>query len=141
MIDDKTLDHEDARAAIEAIYAELKRRGKLAVIAVVDSHGETLALLRMSGALLSSVSVSTNKALTAARLNRPSAAVGARVRDREAGIDVAYYGDPRIVGFGGGFPCVVDGRAVGGIGVSGLTDAEDEELCRIGLAAIAARRA
>lgn len=64
----RTLGDEDARAAIEAIRLEALRRGKPAVIAVCDSHGETIALLRMNGAAYGSVAVSQNKAFTAARL-------------------------------------------------------------------------
>ena len=34
---------------IEAIRSELLRRGKAAVIAVADAHGELIALLRLDG--------------------------------------------------------------------------------------------
>jgi glc operon protein GlcG len=141
MRNEPTLDHEDARAAIDAIAAELARRGKTAVIVVVDSHGETLGLLRMSGAALSSIGVATNKAFTAARLRRPSGAVGKRVRDPENGFDISYYGDPRYVGWGGGFPVEKDGQVLGAVAISGLPEAEDEELARMGVAAILARAA
>jgi glc operon protein GlcG len=73
----KTLGDEDARIAIEAIRIELVRRGKSAVIAVVDAHGETIGLLRMNGSALSSVDVAINKAFTAARLRRPAEPSGA----------------------------------------------------------------
>jgi glc operon protein GlcG len=131
-----TLCDEDAMRAIAAIKAELDRLGKKGVIAVVDAHGETLALLRMHGAALSSVTVATNKAFTAARLRRPSAEVGKRVRHPENGIDISYYGDPRYIGFGGALPVVVDGAVVGAVAVSGLTDKEDEDLSAMGIAAI-----
>lgn len=131
-----TLSDEDARIAIEAIRQELVSRAKTGVIAIVDAHGETLALLRMSGAPLSSINVASNKAYSAARLRRPSAEVGRRVRDPEHGIDIAYYSDPRYVGFGGGLPVTVDGQVVGAVAVSGLSDAEDEDLSSIGIAAI-----
>jgi glc operon protein GlcG len=131
-----TLGDEDARAAIETIRAELVARGKTAVIAVVDAHGETIALLRMRGAPLSSVNVALNKAYSAARLRRPSGETGRRARHPETGFDIAYYGDPRYVGWGGGLPVAVEGQVVGAVAVSGLTDAEDEELSALGIAAI-----
>jgi len=134
-----TLDHNDARAAIDAISRELDKRGKAAVIAVVDSHGETLAVLRYSGAALSSVAVATNKAYTAVRLRRPSGLVGKRSRDPEHGFDISYYGDPRYVGWGGGFPVEKDGQFLGAVAISGLPEAEDEELAKTGIAAIEAR--
>jgi glc operon protein GlcG len=133
-----TLDHDDARAAIEAIREELVRRGKLGVIAVADAHGETLGLLRMSGAALSSIAVATNKAFTAARLRRPSRAIGRNARHPDTGFDIGFYGDPRYVGWGGGLPVVVAGAVAGAVAVSGLSQDEDEELAALGVAAIEA---
>ena len=46
---------------------ELLRRGKAAVIAVADAHGELIALLRLDGTPLPSILIATNKAWTAAR--------------------------------------------------------------------------
>ena len=48
---------------------------------------------------------------------------------------MAYYGDPRIVGWGGGVPVIVNGTVVGSVAVSGLTQEEDAELAAIGAAA------
>lgn len=132
----KTLCDIDAAIAVDAIRNALKARGKAAVIAVADAHGEALALLRMQGAALSSVTVATNKAFSSARLRRASREVGQRSRDPQTGFDISYYGDPRYVGWGGGLPVIVDGEVVGAVAVSGLTDAEDEELSAIGIAAI-----
>jgi glc operon protein GlcG len=134
-----TLDDADAQAALDAIRAELARRGKIAVIAIADAHGELLALLRQSGAALSSIAVATNKAFTAARLKRPSRTIGTNARHPETGFDMAYYGDPRYVGWGGGLPVVVAGAVAGAVAVSGLTQDEDEELAAIGVAAILGR--
>jgi glc operon protein GlcG len=134
----KTLSDADARVALDAMRATLADRGKTAVLAVADDHGEPIALLRMDGAPLSSVAVATNKAFSAARLRRPSGETGRRVRHPETGFDIAYYGDPRYVGWGGGLPVMVDGEVAGAVAVSGLTDAEDEEIAAIGIAAILA---
>lgn len=131
-----TLGDHEARVAIDAIRSALLARGKTAVIAVVDAHGETIALLRMDGAPLSSVNVALNKAYSAARLRRPSGETGRRVRHAETGFDIAYYGDPRYVGWGGGLPVLVEGQVVGAVAVSGLTDAEDEDLSALGIAAL-----
>lgn len=134
----KTLSDADARVALDAMRAALADRGKTAVLAVADDHGEPIALLRLDGAPLSSVTVATNKAFSAARLRRPSGETGRRVRHPETGFDIAYYGDHRYVGWGGGLPVLVDGAVAGAVAVSGLTDAEDEEIAAIGIAAILA---
>ena len=131
-----TLTDTDASLAIAAVRAELLKRGKTGTIAVTDAHGEVIALLRMTGTALNSMTVATNKAFTAARLRRASVELGRAVRHPENGYDIAYFGDNRYVGFAGGQPIFVDGAVVGAIGVSGLTQAEDDELALIGVAAI-----
>lgn len=128
--------HAEALAAVDAIRGELAKRGKPAVIAVADAHGELVALLRTDGAPLSSIAVATNKAFTAARLRRTTREHGARIRER--GVDIAYYGDPRYVGFGGGVPVRVGDEVVGAVAVSGLSDEEDEELAAVGARIVAA---
>ena len=135
-----TLGDDDARTAVETIRAELARLGKAAVIAVADAHGETICLLRMDGAALSSIAVAANKAFTAARLRRPSRVIGRNVRNAETGFDISYYGDQRYVGWAGGLPVVIDERVVGAVAVSGLAEDEDEDLARLGIAAIMAHR-
>jgi glc operon protein GlcG len=124
--------HAVALAAIAAVRDAVEARGKTAAIAVADSHGELVAFVRMDGTLLSSGPLAVNKAFTAARLNRPTRVLGETLRAR--GTDVAFYGDPRYVGFGGGMPAVVDGRVIGGVGVSGLSDDDDEALAALGVA-------
>jgi glc operon protein GlcG len=133
-----TLGHADARKAIDAIAAELERRGKAAVIAVVDSHGELIALLRADGAPLPSILIAQNKAWTAARERKPSGEIGRKSRDPERGFDMAFFGDPRYIGWGGGIPVVVDAQVVGAVAVSGLPEAEDVELAILGVSAITA---
>src|SRR5512141_1235074 len=131
------LGHDDALAAIDAIRTEVLRRGRTAVIAVADAHGELMALLRLDGAPLSSVTVASNKAWTAARLRRPTREVLATLHAK--GTDIAFYGDPRYTGFGGGLPVLVGKTVVGAVAVSGLSDEEDEALAALGIAAMLAR--
>ena len=136
MRNEPTLGHDEVIAAVDAIRAEIAKRGRTAVIAVADAHGELLALLRLDGAPLSSIAVAGNKAFTAARLRRPTREVGAQLRER--GTDIAFYGDSRYLGFGGGLPVRIGGTVVGAVAVSGLSDAEDEELAAMGVAILAA---
>ena len=138
MIQIPSLGHAEAQKALEVIQAELRKRGQAAVITVADSHGELIALLRMDGAPLPSIQIATNKAYTAARERRPSREIGRAVRDPEHGFDIAYYGDPKMVGWGGGIPVVVAGVVVGAVGVSGLPQEVDMELAQLGVEAIQA---
>jgi glc operon protein GlcG len=128
----------EAQKAIEVIKTEMLKRGKAAVIAVADEHGELIALLRVDGAPFTSIQIATNKAYTAARERKASREIGQASRDPEKGFDIAYYGDPKILGWGGGLPVVLEGVVVGAVGVSGLPEAEDIELAQKGVAAILA---
>jgi glc operon protein GlcG len=131
-----TIGHTEAQRAIEVLHAELLKRGKAAVIAVVDSHGELIALLRLDCAPLPSIQIAANKAWTAAREGKPTHEIGQKVRDPLKGFDIAYYGDPKMVGWGGGMPIFVNGVVVGAVGVSGLPQQEDMELAQEGVEAI-----
>jgi glc operon protein GlcG len=136
-----SLGHADAQRAIEAIQQELVRRGKAAVIAVTDAHGELIALLRVDGAPQPSILNASNKAWTAARERKPSKELGQAARDPKDGFDMAYFGDRRYIGWGGGLPVRVNGEVIGAVGVSGLPEAEDMELAQIGVAAITGEEA
>jgi len=131
-----SLGHAEAQQAIVAVQNELTRRGKAAVIAVADAHGELIALLRIDGAPLPSIVIATNKAWTAARERKPTRELGQAARDAVNGFDMAYYGDSRYIGWGGGMPVRINGRVAGAVAVSGLPEQEDMELVALGVAAI-----
>lgn len=126
----------DAERALAIIQAELEARDKAAVLAVADAHGELIALRRMDGAPLASIVIATNKAWTAARERKPTREIGQAARHPQDGFDLAYYGDSRYIGWGGGVPVVLAGAVVGAVAVSGLSEAEDMELAKMGIAAL-----
>jgi glc operon protein GlcG len=134
------LDRADAELAILTVRDALLAEGRAAVVAVADAHGDLLALLRLDGAPVASVAIATNKAWTAAREGIPTRAIGRRIRSAEDGYDIAYHGDPKYVGWGGGLP-VRDrwGVVSGAVAVSGLPEDEDERFAALGVAAIEGR--
>ena len=131
-----TIDYAEARRAIDRIVEKAAQMQKNIAVAVTDSHGELIAFARMDGVPLPSVTIAMNKAFTAARSRRPSQEVGERVRHPEKGYDIAYYGDPRFVGWGGGIPVWKDGEVAGAVAVSGLSADEDAGLAKLGVEAI-----
>ena len=124
----KTIDYAEARRIVDAVVAEASKTSRSAVVAVADTHGELIALARMDGAPLSSIAIAANKAWTAARERKTTQEIGERVRHPEKGFDIAYFGDPRFVGWGGGVPVWRDGEVVGAIAVSGLPQEDDIRL-------------
>ena len=131
------LAHRDVIAALEAIRGAVEAKGRTAAIAIADAHGELLAFVRCDGVLIASGALAINKAFTAARLDRPTRVLGETLRAR--GTDVAFYGDARYVGFGGGLPVHINGVVAGAVAVSGLSDDEDEALAALGVALLEGR--
>jgi glc operon protein GlcG len=136
MRNEPTLTDVEAQAAINAVRDQLRSENSAAVVAVADSAGELVALLRLAGAKRAPIQIAINKAYTAARERRATIDIGRDARSPERGFDIAYYGDPRYVGWGGGVPVVYDGAVVGAVGVSGMHEQEDMRLAAVGVAAI-----
>ena len=132
----QNLSEKEAEAGQLAAKNELTKRGKAAVIAVADAQGELITLLRLDGAPLPSIVIAANKAWTAARERKPTRDIGQSSRDPQSGFDMAYYGDRRYVGWGGGLPVVFDSKVVGALAVSGLPEMEDIEVAKVGVQAI-----
>jgi glc operon protein GlcG len=127
-----TIDYSEAKRAVELIVQKALQMQKAAAIAVADSHGDLICFARMDGAPVSSIRIAMNKAWTAARERRPTREIGEKVKHPEKGHDIAYYGDPNYVGWGGGIPVWKNGEVVGAVAVSGLSSNEDIVLATLG---------
>lgn len=136
----RSIEYAEASGIVNVIVARAKELGKSAVIVVADAHGELIALARMDGAPLPSIRVAANKAYTAARERKPTKDIGDKVKHPEKSFDIAYYGDPKFVGWGGGIPIWFEGEVVGAVGVSGLSSAEDVSLANLGLESMGERK-
>jgi glc operon protein GlcG len=130
------IDYSDARKIVDLIVDKATQLQKSVVVAVADPHGELIAFARMDGAPISSIRIAANKAWTAARERKTTKEIGDKVRHPEKGHDIAYYGDGRFVGWGGGIPIWKDGAVAGAVAVSGLSSREDIELATLALGVI-----
>jgi glc operon protein GlcG len=124
------LSHSDAMNIISAIQTELEKEKKGAAIAVADAQGELIAFLRTDGCRLPSINIAMNKAYSAAREQKPSKEIG--LASVEEGFPMTNFGDLRYTAWGGGVPIVYKGEVIGAVGVSGLPEAEDMVLARVG---------
>jgi len=129
----------EARAMV---HAALKKAAELRVpetACVVDEGGYPLCLERMDSARITGPQIAWNKAFTAAGHKRSThlfntAPNGPALPGNEAfGIQWSFEG--RFAVFVGGFPVVVNGEVVGGVGLSG-GNGEQDTAC--GLAALQA---
>jgi len=116
----------EAQKLISKAFDEAKKISKHIAAAVTGPEGELIAFLRMDGANAASATISQNKAYTAARDRCTTQSLGEKVRKNQ--YPLGNWGDTRITCVGGGLPIIQNGQVIGGIGVSGLSEEEDERI-------------
>ncbi len=123
---------ERAEKVLDLALAEAHKRSWKLVCAVVDSGANLVALKRMDGAQLASVTISVDKARASAQFRRETKAF-------EAGIQAGnnyLLSLNGVVASRGGVPLMDGGRIIGAIGCSGGTGSQDEVAAKAGIAAL-----
>jgi uncharacterized protein GlcG (DUF336 family) len=123
-----TVPLKQATEVIEAAEQHAEEIGVPSVIAVTNSEGNLIAQHRMDGAWLPSVTISRNKAYTAAGLKMPTHELADVAQPGKTLYGLQTVDEGRIVIFGGGFPLENDGEIVGAVGSSGGMPDEDVEI-------------
>ncbi len=118
-----------ARTLVEAVAGGAAREGAAVSVAVVDTAGVLVAFERMDGAPRFSADLAMSKARTAMTFSRPTSELEANFADRPAFASSFVLQGSWYLGRGG-FPVIVDGATVGGIGVSGDAAEREEDLAR-----------
>ncbi|GGL36976.1 hypothetical protein GCM10009037_20560 [Halarchaeum grantii] len=121
----ETITLEEATELIEAAEEAAEEMGLAMVITVANPAGNLVAQHRMDGAWLASVSISRNKAYTAAALQMPTHELADPTQPGESLWGLQTTDENRLVVFGGGYPLEEDGDIVGTVGVSGGEVAQD----------------
>jgi uncharacterized protein GlcG (DUF336 family) len=130
---------EEARRMAAAALRRAQEIGVAETVCITDEGGFPLVLERMDGARVTGPQIAWNKGFTAAGHKRSTHLFttppnGPALPGNEAfGIQLSFEG--RFAAFVGGFPIVVDGEVVGGVGLSGGNGEQDTQC---GLAALAA---
>ena len=123
------LELEEAKLMIEAAKKKSEEINVFETIAIVDDGGNIIALERMNGARITGPEIAIAKAYTAAGHKRSTHLFnkepnGPALPGNEAfGIQLMLPGKFAI--FVGGFPIVVNGEVIGGIGISGGNGEQD----------------
>jgi uncharacterized protein GlcG (DUF336 family) len=116
------------QAALAAACAKAEAMGVAVNIAVVDGGGNLAAFLRMPGAFQASIDIAVDKAWTANSFGMSTAAFSQMLEGEAAAVRDGLLRRPRITVIPGGHPVRQDGPVTGGIGVSGASAAQDEEI-------------
>jgi len=137
----KRLTNEGAKKMMATAIAKAHEAGIAICAVITDAGGHLLLLERMDGGRFHAVHSATTKAVCAASNKRPTSPNGAQAQP----LDVAHAlglalaaGVERWTAMEGGFPVIVEGECVGGIGVAGGDWETDERIARAAIAAIGA---
>ena len=137
----KRLTTSGAKAMLAAATAKAEEFGIAVTVAIVDAGGHMLVLERMDGGRFHTVHSSTTKAVTASSNKRPTTTKGAQGQELDTlhaiGLSLAA-GAGRWTAMEGGFPILVEGECVGGIGVSGGDWQQDEDIAKAAVSVIGA---
>ncbi len=137
----KRLTNEGAKKMMAAAISKAEEIGIPATVAIVDAGGHMLLLERMEGGRFHTVHSSTTKAVTASSNRRPTTTRGAQGQDLDTlhaiGLSLAA-GPGRWTAMEGGFPILVDGECLGGIGVSGGDWQQDQDIAQAAVDAVGA---
>ncbi len=137
----RRLTAEGAKTMMAAAIGQAEAIGIPATVAIVDSGGHMMLLERMEGGRFHTVHSSTVKAVCAASNRRPTTAKGAQGQELDTmhaiGLSLAA-GPERWTAMEGGFPIMVGGQCLGGIGVSGGDWKQDADIARAAVAAVGA---
>ena len=112
--------------------AEAAQNNWKVVITIVDDGGQTVYIERMDGTQIGSIDVSRAKALGAIKFKRPTKVF----QDLVSGGNTGLLALPGIIPNEGGLPLMVNGTAIGSIGISGATSAQDGQIAAAGVTAM-----
>ena len=126
----------DARRVGAAAETKATELGCSVTITVVDAGGHVRAQTRLDGARFGTLNVSANKAFTAAAFGAPTKILAGLAQPGQPLFGFADAAGGRIVIFPGGMPLVRDDEVVGGIGISGGSVEQDQEMADAGVAAL-----
>lgn len=123
----------DARTILEGAEARAREIGIAMDVAVVDDGGHLLAFIRMDGARLTSISVSIDKAFTAACARRATHEYAAIAGPTGPAFGMHASNNGRFMIVGGGMPVFIDGMIAGGVGCSSGSPEQDREVAQAGI--------
>jgi glc operon protein GlcG len=134
-VDRPTLTLDGAKRVIAAAESYARQHQTTGVVAVVDDGGNLMALERIDDTFAAGANISVGKARTAVLFKKPTKFFEDVVKNGRTAMVALNDFTP----LQGGVPIVVDGKIVGGVGVSGAASAQqDEELAMAGAAALGA---
>jgi glc operon protein GlcG len=127
---------EQAKKAMAAAEAEARKNNWQVVISIVDTGGNLVMLQRLD-AQHASIDIATGKARTSVNFRRPTKALEDSLAANGSALRILAV--PGVTPLQGGLPIIMDGKIIGGIGVSGVLASQDEMVAKAGIDGLMAR--
>src|SRR6201996_6228855 len=131
-----TLTLEDAKRMLAAGEARATSLGIAYNIAVVDAGGHLLAFLRQDGALIGSVDLAIDKAVTARIFDKTTSELATLAQSGKPLFGIQESNAGKVVIFAGGIPLRVNGTIAGAVGASAGTIDQDIAVAEAAAAAL-----
>jgi glc operon protein GlcG len=125
---------EKAKKVVDAAEAFALKNQWTVVIAIVDTGGNLVLLEKIDNTQIGSIDIAIAKAKTANNFKRSTKVFEDAVA--KGGVGLRVLNVPGILPLEGGEPILLDGKVIGGIGVSGMQSSQDQEVVKAGLAAL-----
>src|SRR4051812_32800639 len=125
---------EQAKRMLAAGEAEARKNGWPVAIAIFDTAGKLVAFQKMDDSQTASVDVAQDKGRSAVIYRRPTKVMEDAVAAGGAGVRFLNLRGASTVE--GGLPIIVNGKVIGGIGVSGVTSQQDGIVAKAGADAL-----
>lgn len=135
MLSISRLSYDDALVLLKGAEEKSVAIGVPMCIAVTDESGQLIAFQRMDGAKILSVTLAQEKAMTAAVSRKGTHQYNADCIPGRLCFGIQNAMDGKFSTVGGGYPVIVDGQTVGGIGCSSGTPEQDMACAAAGVAA------
>lgn len=129
--------NEQARKALAGAIAEARKQNLPMAVAVVDNAGQLVAFERLDNTQNASTMIAQDKAVSAAMYRRPTKAFQDGLAAGGAGLRILHLRG--AIAVEGGLPIVIDGKIVGGLGVSGGSTEQDGAVAKAGTDALTAK--
>ena len=117
-----------AKKIAAGVLAECQKNHWNVAVAVVDNHGYLVYFERMDNTQTASMDIAVGKAKAAATYRRPTRVFMDVINKAPATATL-----PGVFASPGGLPIMMDGKVIGGVGVSGVTGDQDEQCSKAGL--------
>jgi uncharacterized protein GlcG (DUF336 family) len=127
----------EAKRMLSAGEAKAESLGIAYNIAVVDAGGHLVAFVRQDGALIGSIDLAIDKAMTAKPFDKTTSELATLAQAGKPHFGIQESNSGKVVIFGGGVPILSGENIIGAVGTSAGTLEQDIEVAQAAIEGLA----